>query len=176
MLVRDLMKPPQVCGPADSLERAAQLLWEHDCGVAPVVDEHGRLVGMLTDRDICMAAYTQGCALAALPVHLAMARAVVRCRPTLDVEAALRIMAEAQIHRLPVVDENERLIGILSISDVLQGLQAQPPAARNRVSVLLADALAAIRGPREGERLQTAQPAPPAPRRAADQRAKAASK
>lgn len=151
MLVRDLMKLPQVCGPADTLARAAQLLWENDCGVVPVVDEKQRIVGMLTDRDICMSAYTQGHTLGALPVHRAMAHAVVRCQPSQDVEAALRIMAEAQVHRLPVVDENDRLLGILSITDVLRSTQGKPASVRQRSAMLLMDALTQITGPRSAE-------------------------
>lgn len=176
MLVRDLMKDPRVCGLADTLNDAARILWEQDCGVVPVVDEQRRIVGMLTDRDICMAAYTQGRPLAELPVHLAMARAVVRCLPEQDVEAALRIMAEAQVHRLPVVDENERLVGILSMTDVLRGLQAQPAPLRNRLAVLVADALTLVGGPRGAERRSPMEPARQATRKPAVQRAKAAAR
>lgn len=184
MFVRDLMKTPRAIGPAESLDAAARILWEHDCGVVPVVDAQERVVGMLTDRDICMAAYTQGRTLHSLPVHLAMAQAVVRCRPTHDAEAALRIMAEAQVHRLPVVDENDRLLGILSVTDVLHGLQRQPAPARARLAVLAADALAMIVSPRAGER-RSAKPAARKPagkpagkpaRKPAAQRAKAASR
>lgn len=159
MLVRDLMKAPQVCGPADTLERAAQLLWEHDCGVVPVVDGKRRVVGMLTDRDICMAAYTRGRALNELPVHSAMARAVTRCLPDQDVEAALGVMAGAQVHRLPVVDADERLIGILSVTDVVLAAQGRPSAVRNRLSGLIATSLARVCGPRGATQ---AKPAPKA--------------
>lgn len=148
MDVRDLMKTPQVCGPADSLNHAARLLWEHDCGVLPVVDQKNRVIGMLTDRDVCMAAYTQGKTLSELPVHVAMAHAVVRCQPGTDVEAALRVMAEAQVHRLPVVDDNDRLVGVLSFTDVLRAVQGKAVAVRQRHSVLLSEALTRITGPR----------------------------
>jgi CBS domain-containing protein len=185
MNVRDLMKSPQVCGPADSLEQAARILWEHDCGVVPVVDEKRRVIGMITDRDICMAAWTKGRTLGALPVHGAMARAVVRCQPAHDVEAALRIMAEAQVHRLPVVDDNDRLLGILSLTDVLRATQDEPAALRRRVALLVHDALARINSPRDAARKVAAKPAAkplrkpaskPAGKRAAQSAAKSASR
>lgn len=171
------MKPPQVCGPADSLDCAARILWEHDCGVVPVVDEKHRVVGMVTDRDVCMAAYTRGRTLGALPVHGAMAHAVARCQPDHDVEAALRIMAEAQVHRLPVVDGNDRLLGILSLTDVLRAAQSRPEAVRRRLAGLITDALTQITGPRGAERKPAATLArKPARRRAAQPPPKAVTK
>src|SRR5262245_6101900 len=61
MEVREIMSTDlETCRADDTLDRAARLMWEHDCGVVPVVDHEGTAVGMITDRDICMAAYTQG--------------------------------------------------------------------------------------------------------------------
>src|SRR5215472_13332338 len=68
------------CHPNDSLNRAAQLMWENACGCVPVVDEVGKPVGLITDRDICMAAYTQGRPLDAITVDASMARNVISCR------------------------------------------------------------------------------------------------
>ncbi len=77
MNVSDLMTTAvKSCVIGDSLQRAAQLMWENDCGVVPVLDGEGRVVGMITDRDICMAAYTHGQALWQLPVSGAMAKQV----------------------------------------------------------------------------------------------------
>ena len=61
-------------------------MWDHDCGCAPVVDGHGRLAGIITDRDICMAAYTQGMPLEAIPVERAMSARVVSCMRGDDLE------------------------------------------------------------------------------------------
>ena len=78
MYVKDIMSHPAVICPAGStLDHAARLMWEFDCGVIPVVDDAGHLCGMVTDRDICMAAYTQGKLLSAIPVTTAMAREIV---------------------------------------------------------------------------------------------------
>jgi CBS domain-containing protein len=167
MNVRDLMKSPQACGPADSLDHAARILWERDCGVVPVVDDKRRVIGMITDSDICMAAWTKGRTLGAVPVHSAMARAVARCQPTHDVEAALRIMAEAQVHRLPVVDDNDRLLGILSLTDVLRAAQDKPTALRQRIALLVHDALARINRPRDAANKVAPKPAAKATRKPA---------
>src|SRR5689334_6521679 len=60
--------------PHDTLEKAAGVMWEHDCGAVPVVEHDGRVVAMITDRDICMAAYTQGRRLSAMRVDSAMSQ------------------------------------------------------------------------------------------------------
>jgi CBS domain-containing protein len=109
------------CRPEDTLNRAAQIMWERDCGVVPVTvlaDGGECVVGMITDRDVCMAAYTQGLPLADLPVATAMSRSVRTCAPTDRIDGALRLMAAEQLHRLPVVDEAGHLVGLLSFADV----------------------------------------------------------
>lgn len=119
MKVRDLMTSDvKHCGVSDSLNSAAQIMWENDCGCVPVVDEQTRVVGILTDRDICMAAYTQGLPLAAASVANAMASAVQTCQPGETLAAALKKMRTYRVRRLPVVDEDGRLIGIISLNDV----------------------------------------------------------
>jgi len=76
MNVRTLMsRHVQSCSPHDSLETAARLMWEHDIGSVVVVDGHERPVGMITDRDVCMAAYTQGLPLREMLVEKVMSRA-----------------------------------------------------------------------------------------------------
>jgi CBS domain-containing protein len=109
------------CRPDDRLSRAAQIMWERDCGVVPVtVSDEGAecVVGIITDRDVCMAAYTQGRALTEVLVSTAMSRVVQTCKPDDRIGNALRLMASARIHRLPVVDESGRLVGLLSFADV----------------------------------------------------------
>ena len=73
MKVQDVMtRNVAACGVDESLNRAAQLMWECDCGSIPVLDASGSVCGMLTDRDICMAAYTQGLPLTQIPVRNVM--------------------------------------------------------------------------------------------------------
>jgi CBS domain-containing protein len=93
-------------------------MWDHDCGCIPVVDNEGKLVGMITDRDICMAAYTQGKPLAEIAVSTAMAPRAYTCALTDSVGSAEKLMAAKQVRRLPVVDKQGRLVGLLSLHDI----------------------------------------------------------
>lgn len=116
-----MMRTVETCRPQDALNAAAQVMWEHDCGCVPVVmDEEGgaRVVGMLTDRDICMAAYTQGRPLEAIKVASAMSKRVCSCRDTDSLMVALNVLRTNQLHRLPVVDADDHLIGLLSLADI----------------------------------------------------------
>ena len=123
MRVQDIMSTTVLtCHPDDSHEQAARLMWEHDCGVVPVIDEQQRMVGMLTDRDVCMGAYTSGSRLADLRVARSMATRVRSCKPEDSLEAALEAMNEARVRRLPVVDGKQHVVGLLSMGDVLRNL------------------------------------------------------
>ena len=82
MFVRQLMTlDVECCTPTDSLDMAAKVLWDHDIGCVPVCDE-GKVVGMVTDRDLCMASYTQGCAMRESMVASCMSSSVMRPRST----------------------------------------------------------------------------------------------
>jgi CBS domain-containing protein len=119
MKVADLMsRPVETCRVEDSLNTAAQQMWEHNCGCVPVVDAVGKPVGMVTDRDICMAAYTQGKPLAEISVSTAMSRQIHTCAPTDSISAGEKVMAEKQVRRLPVIDKEGRLVGVLSLHDI----------------------------------------------------------
>ncbi len=106
------------CSPDDNLHAAAKIMWEEDCGCVPVLDRDSKLVGILTDRDICMAAYTQGLALNAMTVESAMAATVISCNPGDEVADAEEIMRQHKVRRLPTVDGGGKLAGILSLSDI----------------------------------------------------------
>jgi len=106
------------CHPQDSLNRAAQIMWENSCGAVPVVDDEHRPIGFLTDRDVCMAAYTQGRELKALGVELAMARKIVSCKSEDDLDVAGELMRQNRVRRLVVVDDAGKLAGLLSLDDL----------------------------------------------------------
>jgi CBS-domain-containing membrane protein len=93
-------------------------MWNHDCGCLPVVDEQRRVIGMITDRDVCMAALTQGRRLDEMLVSSAMSWRVVACSPSDSIVSAEERMRMNQVRRLPVVDEGGRLLGVLSLADV----------------------------------------------------------
>ncbi|MBM4268863.1 MAG: CBS domain-containing protein [Deltaproteobacteria bacterium] len=119
MRVLQLMRSTvRVCGLHDSLATAARIMWDSDCGCVPVVKEDGRLAGMITDRDVCMAAYLGGTSLATVEVESAMSRTVHSCRAQDSLASAENLMRAAQVRRLPVVDAEERVVGILSLSDI----------------------------------------------------------
>jgi CBS-domain-containing membrane protein len=86
----------------------------------PVLDHEGRVAGIVTDRDICIAAYFQGAPPSGLRVADIMSRDVCTCRLTDAVTEAERAMRQRQVRRLPVVDEQQTLVGILSVSDLTQ--------------------------------------------------------
>jgi CBS domain-containing protein len=139
MKVRDLMSSPaRTCLAQDSLETAARLLWEHDCGILPVVDAKGRVAATITDRDICMGAYTRGSRLADLRVADSMSRRLVTCREDEDVEVAARTMVDNRIRRLPVVDASGSVRGVLSLNDLARRANADPALQRSAIKVLAA--------------------------------------
>jgi CBS domain-containing protein len=123
--VEEIMTPgPKTCRASDYLSTVAELMWEHDMGCVPVVDDRGRLVGVITDRDVCMAAYTQGLTLYEIPVLTVMAKKAVWVRRDDDVEVALERMREAQVRRLPVIDVDWQVVGLISINDLIR--EARP--------------------------------------------------
>lgn len=114
-----MTEAPTTCGLDDSLNRAAQIMWELDCGCVPVVDASGKTAGVVTDRDICIAAYTQGRGLNDISVASVTAnRPTISCSPQDEIEDAEALMKEHQIRRLPVTDPAGKLVGILSFSDL----------------------------------------------------------
>lgn len=140
MNVEDVMsREPRTVRVGDRLDAAARVMWEQDCGFVPVVDGNGTLVGVVTDRDLCMASYTQGRALGELPVLAAMARAVRTCRADDPVAAAMSTMQEIRVHRLPVVDARGSVVGVLAMNDLVRAAVAAPQALDPR-QVLLAKA------------------------------------
>ena len=144
--VHELMtRDVKTCGRDDTVNRAARIMWEHDCGCVPVVDGGGQVVGMVTDRDVCMAAYTQGLPLPAIRVETAMSKQVHACRPDDSLLVAERVMREHRVRRLPVVAPDGTLAGILSLNDVAQeAAREHAPATRDVSAEGLAQTLAAV--------------------------------
>ncbi len=108
----------KTCGPHDSLNQAAQIMWDTPCGAVPVIDEQGRPLGFLTYRDVCMAAYTQNKPLTDLPVEVAMARTPVCCGAEDDLDSAAQLMRQHHTRRVPVLDKNGILVGLLTLDDL----------------------------------------------------------
>jgi CBS-domain-containing membrane protein len=121
MRVDEIMtKQVSCCRPDSTLAEAAQLMWDNDCGCLPVCRGHdgNRVVGIITDRDICMSALFTGRPLYELRVFDAMSRQVQTCRPGDSLTDVERIMRTARVRRLPVVDEQGLLVGMISLADL----------------------------------------------------------
>ncbi len=120
MKVRDLMTGEvEFCRPENNLAEAAAIMWRCDCGIVPVVDVERRLMGVVTDRDICMAVVMRNRLASEISVGEVMAGPVRSCNAADDVSDALDAMAREQLRRLPVVNADGTLAGILSLSDVV---------------------------------------------------------
>jgi CBS domain-containing protein len=119
MRVKDIMtREPKTCTPDTTLAATANLMWEGDCGILPVVDD-GELVGVVTDRDMYIALATRNARAAQLRVGAVATKTVATCAPEDDVHAALTTMKHARVRRLPVVGFGNTLLGILSLNDIV---------------------------------------------------------
>ena len=126
MRVDQIMSRPVItCGLADNVNRAAQLMWDHDIGCVLVLDAEERLAGIITDRDICMAAYLRGKALAEIPVKDVMSKSLAVVRQDDRLGMAEALMRSKKVRRLPVVDAREKVAGLLSLNDVAREAQQQ---------------------------------------------------
>jgi CBS domain-containing protein len=148
MRVEELMtQMPATCTRDSSCAEAARIMWDCDCGSVPVVDDRGRAIGIVTDRDICMAALFHGSPLSAISIAEVMSGDLCICHAGDDVREAERLMTQRQVRRLPVTDDTGALIGILSLGDVAQGVGRNGQASRPE-GVDLVTTIAAISEPR----------------------------
>jgi CBS domain-containing protein len=123
MKVSELMTRNAVtCRAEEPLYRAAQIMWDNDCGCVPVVDDSGKIEGMITDRDVCMAALMTGKSLSEIRISTAMSRAIYACSPNDDVEKAAELMRVRQVRRVPVIDPEGQVVGVVSLGDLARAL------------------------------------------------------
>ena len=145
MKVQDIMtREVFSVGSTQTLRDAAQLMWKHDCGILPVVDEDRQIVGMITDRDIAMAAYLDGKSLEAIPVSAAHSKQIVCCKSGDGIDDVQHMMQTYQVHRIPVVDDKGETVGIVSLNDIARAYQA---ATVGLTAQDISNTLAAICGP-----------------------------
>ena len=153
MNVEQIMsKDVATCGPDDTLNEAARLMWERDCGFVPIAEPgpNRRLVGVVTDRDVCMAAYTRGRALGEIRIGDVMSTGIRSSKPADDLAAAEATMRGSQVHRLPVVDDADQLLGVISLADIAREAAREVGSKRPEVTIAeIGETLAAIRQPRE---------------------------
>ena len=115
LMVKDVI----TCGDTAKLGEIAGMMWEHDIGFIPVISsENGAFAGVITDRDGFLTAYFQGKEIWHIPVHSAMTTQIATCPPEADVEEAQQVMREFQVHRLPVVTKEGKLVGVVTLNDL----------------------------------------------------------
>jgi len=118
MKVQDIMTSDvQCCGPDSNLAAAAKMMWDSDCGALPVLNLEGHVMGMITDRDICMATATKNKPASDITVWETVSGKAYTCQLSDDVHTALDIMKREKVRRLPVVDADGVLQGIVAMND-----------------------------------------------------------
>lgn len=111
-------KAVHACSPQDSAKHAAQLMWDQDIGCLPVIDQNRKPVAMVTDRDLLMASHLSGKRLETLSVGEAMSKQLHVARVGESLQAVTELMRAKQVRRLPVVDNQGKLAGIVSLNDL----------------------------------------------------------
>jgi CBS domain-containing protein len=133
MKVREVMTRKAIyCGPESTLEEASFLMRKNNCGFLPVVGDGGNVIGVVTDRDICIALGTRNRKPSDLRVWDVMPHKLFTCMEGDDVHCALKTLRGAKIRRLPVVDRDGSLVGVLSIDDIV--LHAREHLLRKDIS------------------------------------------
>jgi CBS-domain-containing membrane protein len=120
MKVKEVMNPDaKAIWITESLADAAKLMWQNDCGILPIIKDGRKVVGLITDRDICMGTAMKNSNPASISVEEVMSGKVYAATPEEDVEQALQTMKEHRVRRLPVISTEGELTGILSMNDIV---------------------------------------------------------
>ena len=116
--VRDVMTPnPQTVGAKDTIRDVARIMASEDTGVVPVVDGN-KIIGMITDRDIVVRLVAEGRDPAGATVNEAMTKQVRSVQEETPINEVMELMSRAQVRRVPVVNKNDELVGIVSLRDL----------------------------------------------------------
>jgi CBS domain-containing protein len=146
-----MAQPAWTCGPGTNLASVVETMWTHDCGIVPVVNERGEAVGVVTDRDICIALGTRNTTAAMLTARDVMSAPVAGCVPEDDCFVALMTMQERGVHRLPVLGIGDVVLGIVSLDDIVKHAALVPATDPLRIGVM--EVLAAVGGHKETPQL-----------------------
>ncbi|MDH5270056.1 MAG: CBS domain-containing protein [Candidatus Krumholzibacteria bacterium] len=146
MRIDEIMSKPVVtCRPGDSLDKVVEIMIEYDCGALPVIGADGHIAGIVTDRDVCLAAHNERLPLDGIRAQQAMTTKIVAARPRDSVESVEKLMADNKIRRVPVIDDRGRPVGMVSFNDIVRAA-----ARAHEDDVRVVDTLAAICEPRRG--------------------------
>ncbi len=160
MKIEDVMTRRVVAARADTeLAHVARLMWDNDCGSVPVVDAEDKVVGILTDRDVCMGANFAGRALRELRVASCMAGEVVTCRAGDAALSVAKLMGTKKVRRVPVTDPAGRLVGLVSVGDLLNAAARTSAKEKKQLQAALVEALSSICARPSHEEVSPALPA-----------------
>ncbi len=130
MKVSELMtKSPAYCTTDTNLGAAAEIMWKRNCGFLPVLSPQQSVVGVVTDRDMCIAMATRNQLPGQVTVWEVSSAVTHSCRPDDDLQGALRTMADKGVRRLPVIDAAGKLEGVLSVDDIILRTDSQIPGS-----------------------------------------------
>jgi len=137
MKAKDIMTSNPTCASvSDSAERVARVMQDMDCGSLPVVDAAGKIVGVVTDRDLAIRGIAHG-----LGPDTAVAKLMTlfpySCGPDDDVQVVEKIMAERKVRRVPVVDEDQRCLGIIAQADLARAASKRASVTDREVAVVV---------------------------------------
>jgi CBS domain-containing protein len=145
MKVEELMtRDVQCCGPDTNLSGAAKMMWDSDCGALPILNVQGQVMGMITDRDICMATSTKNKTPSAITAWETASGKAITCRLDDEIQTAMDRMERDRIRRLPVVDDDGILQGILSMNDLV--LAAGEHRGRSSPELPFEDVMRTLKG------------------------------
>jgi len=114
-----MMGTPYFCRPDTNLGSATELMWNANCGFLPVETSDGKVIGVVTDRDICVALGTRSRLAGDVFVGEVMTGKLYSCLPDDDVHVALQTMKEGKVRRLPAIAQDGTLVGVISMDDIL---------------------------------------------------------
>jgi CBS domain-containing protein len=144
MKVEDVMTSDvKTCRPDINLAAVAAMMWEYDIGALPVVDDSGRAMGMITDRDVAIAVATKGRSASEIPASDVISGRVYPCHPNDDIRTALKTMRHEKVRRLPVVNDSGMLQGILCMNDIV--LRAEEARGKREPELSYEDAMSTFK-------------------------------
>lgn len=119
MKCKDMMTSnPSYCSPEDISVKPAQIMRDEDVGIVPVCEQDKKLVGVVTDRDICLTVVAEARNPNDVKVSECMSEELITCKPEDDVQKAADLMKEYQVRRIPVIDDQNRIVGMIAQADI----------------------------------------------------------
>jgi CBS domain-containing protein len=126
MKVRTVMvESPVSCSPDTNLGAVAEMMWNNNCGFVPIVSSEQNVVGVLTDRDMCIAMATRSQSAGEITAQQASSGNVHSCQVEDEISSALETMSDKGVRRLPVVNNTGKLAGILSLDDIVLKVESK---------------------------------------------------